>query len=91
VLAEGTLRRLVGTAGIMDTQLERLLAATSAGGVVIQVLPFSAGDQPGADGPISVVASRPRGVAVRDSKDTPGPVLGFPHEAGLGFVAGLKR
>ena len=29
-------------------------------------------------------------VAVRDSKDTPGPVLSFPHEAWLGFVAGLK-
>jgi Domain of unknown function (DUF397) len=36
------------------------------------------------------VAPRPRGVAVRDSKDTPGPVLSFPHEAWLGFVAGLK-
>jgi Domain of unknown function (DUF5753) len=40
----------------MGTQLERLLDTISAGGVVIQVLPFSAGDQPGADGPISVLA-----------------------------------
>jgi len=54
VLDEGALRRLVGTADIMDAQLERLLAATSAGGVVIQVLAFTAGDQPGTDGPISV-------------------------------------
>jgi hypothetical protein len=38
----------------MDAQLERLITAASAGGTVIQVLSFSAGDQPGADGPITV-------------------------------------
>jgi transcriptional regulator with XRE-family HTH domain len=54
VIDEGSLRRVVGTADIMDAQLERLLATTSAGGVVVQVLSFAAGDQPGADGPISV-------------------------------------
>jgi len=54
VLDEGSLRRVVGTAEIMDAQLERLLTVASAGGVVIQVLSFVAGDQPGADGPICV-------------------------------------
>ena len=54
VLDEGILHRVVGSAEIMDVQLERLIAAASAGGTVIQVLSFSAGDQPGADGPITV-------------------------------------
>jgi hypothetical protein len=54
VLDEGILHRIVGTAEIMDAQLERLIMAAPAGGVVIQVLSFTAGDQPGADGPISV-------------------------------------
>jgi transcriptional regulator with XRE-family HTH domain len=54
VLDEGILHRVVGSAEIMDAQLERLIAAATAGGTVIQVLSFSAGDQPGADGPITV-------------------------------------
>jgi hypothetical protein len=39
---------------------------------------------------VQVAAGSRDEVAVRDSKDTPGPVLSFPHEAWLGFVAGLK-
>jgi transcriptional regulator with XRE-family HTH domain len=54
VLDEGILHRVVGSTEIMDVQLERLITAASAGGTVIQVLSFSAGDQPGADGPITV-------------------------------------
>jgi transcriptional regulator with XRE-family HTH domain len=54
VLDEGILHRMVGSAELMDAQFERLIAAASAGGTVIQVLLFSAGDQPGADGPITV-------------------------------------
>ena len=45
---------MVGSGEVMDAQLDRLVAAASAGGTVIQVLSFSAGDQPGADGPITV-------------------------------------
>jgi Domain of unknown function (DUF5753) len=54
VLDEGILHRVVGSAEVMDAQLERLITAASAGGTVIQVLSFSAGDQPGADGPLTV-------------------------------------
>lgn len=54
VLDEGVLRRLVGGPAVMDAQIDRLIGAASAGGAIIQVLPFSAGDQAGADGPISV-------------------------------------
>jgi hypothetical protein len=54
VLDEGCLHRVVGTREIMDAQLERLIAAASASGVVVQVLSFAAGDQPGADGPLTV-------------------------------------
>jgi hypothetical protein len=54
VLDEGILYRVVGSAEVMDVQLERLITAASAGGTVIQVLSFNAGDQPGADGPLTV-------------------------------------
>ncbi|MGC1184762.1 MAG: helix-turn-helix transcriptional regulator, partial [Candidatus Dormiibacterota bacterium] len=54
VLDEGILHRVVGSVETMDAQLERLITAASGGGTVIQVLSFSAGDQPGADGPITV-------------------------------------
>jgi hypothetical protein len=37
------------------------------------------------------IAARPTDqVAVRDSKDTAGPVLSFPREAWLEFVDGMK-
>jgi transcriptional regulator with XRE-family HTH domain len=54
VLDEGVLRRMVGGTEVISAQLDRLLAAAGAGGFVFQVLPFSASDQAGADGPISV-------------------------------------
>lgn len=54
VLAEGTLRHLVGGPSVMAEQLDRLLAAASAPGIVVQVLPFSADNHAGADGPIAV-------------------------------------
>jgi transcriptional regulator with XRE-family HTH domain len=52
VLDEGTLRRMVGGPAVMRDQLDSLIE--SAASVVLQVLPFTAGDQPGADGPITV-------------------------------------
>ena len=54
VLDEGNLHRVVGSVEAMDAQLERLITVASAGGTVIQVLSFSTGDQPGADGPLTV-------------------------------------
>jgi hypothetical protein len=54
VLDEGILHRRVGSPETMASQLERLMSAVAAGGVVIQVLSFGGGDQPGTDGPILV-------------------------------------
>jgi hypothetical protein len=60
-------------------------------GVSIQSMWRTSSYSGGQGGNCVQVAPRPRGVAVRDSKDTPGPMLTFPHEVWLGFVAGLKR
>lgn len=57
VLDESVLRRAVGGPAVMDAQLEKLIAFGSAGGTVLQVLPFAAGDQAGADGPVTVYES----------------------------------
>lgn len=57
VLDESVLRRMVGGADVMDAQLEKLITVGSAGGTILQVLPFAAGDQAGADGPITVYES----------------------------------
>lgn len=54
VLDESVLRRLVGGPAVMRRQLDRLLGAADASGIVIQVLPFTADNHAGADGPISV-------------------------------------
>jgi transcriptional regulator with XRE-family HTH domain len=52
VLDEGTLRRRVGGLDVMCDQLDSLME--SAANMILQILPFTAGDQPGADGPITV-------------------------------------
>jgi hypothetical protein len=54
VLHEGVLRHVVGSAAIMREQLDKLAALASEPGVVIQVLPFTASDHPGTNGPILV-------------------------------------
>lgn len=54
VIHEGVLRHVVGSAEAMGTQLDRLLAAADSPDAIIQVLPYSAGDHPGTDGPILV-------------------------------------
>jgi hypothetical protein len=59
-------------------------------GVSIEATWHTSSYSGGQGGECIQVAPRPRGVAVRDSKDAPGPVLSFSHEAWLGFVAGLK-
>lgn len=50
VLAETVIRQLVGGPEVMGPQLDRLLKAVEAPGVVIQVFPFSAPDYAGTDG-----------------------------------------
>ncbi len=54
VLHEGVLRHVIGGPAVMAGQLDKLIALAGVPGVVIQVLPFSANDHPGTDGPISV-------------------------------------
>ncbi len=54
VLDESVLRHVIGSAVIMRAQLDRLLEAADAPGIVIQALPFTADSHAGADGPISV-------------------------------------
>jgi hypothetical protein len=54
VLHEGVLRHVVGGPAIMAAQLDKLAELAAQPGIVIQILPFSASDHPGTDGPILV-------------------------------------
>jgi transcriptional regulator with XRE-family HTH domain len=54
VLHEGLLRHVVGSSATMCAQLDKLVEMAREPGVVIQVLPFTASDHPGTDGPILV-------------------------------------
>ena len=54
VMAEGVLRHLVGGAAVMAGQLDKLIGLAGMPGVLIQVLPFTASDYAGGDGPIAV-------------------------------------
>ena len=51
VLSEGGLRQIVGSASVMTAQLDHLLYVSEQPNVVLQVLPFTAVDAPGQDGP----------------------------------------
>jgi transcriptional regulator with XRE-family HTH domain len=52
LMAETVIRQLVGGPEVMGAQLDRLLKAVEAPGLVIQVFPFSAPDYAGTDGPL---------------------------------------
>jgi transcriptional regulator with XRE-family HTH domain len=54
VIGEGALRHTIGSPEVMSAQLDRLHAASSSTDVLIQVLPFSAYDHPGTDGPLRI-------------------------------------
>jgi transcriptional regulator with XRE-family HTH domain len=54
VLDEGVLRRVVGNAKVMAVQLDDLIENARASRIVLQVVPFGAGDHAGTDGPIVV-------------------------------------
>lgn len=54
VVHEGVLRHVVGSPEIMRAQLGRLIDAADSPDILIQVLPYSASDHPGTDGPILV-------------------------------------
>jgi transcriptional regulator with XRE-family HTH domain len=51
VIAEGVVRQIVGGPDVMAAQLDHLIASADAPGIVLQVLPFTATDAPGAEGP----------------------------------------
>jgi transcriptional regulator with XRE-family HTH domain len=50
IIHEGVLRQRTGGTEVMAVQLDRLIKAAEAPGIVIQVLPFSAQANPGMDG-----------------------------------------
>lgn len=54
VLDEGVVRHLVGGPAVMGEQLTKLITLAGTPGILLQVLPFSATDNAGADGPIMV-------------------------------------
>jgi transcriptional regulator with XRE-family HTH domain len=54
IVDEGVLRRLVGGRGVMTEQLDHLVTMSESSRAVIQVLPFSAEDAPGVDGPAAL-------------------------------------
>ncbi len=57
VLHGGVLRHVVGSPTIMRAQLDKLAEMAHEPGLMIQVLPFTAGDHPGTDGLILVYAT----------------------------------
>lgn len=54
VIHEGVLRHVIGSPQVMQAQLSRLIDAADSPDIIIQVLPYSASDHPGTDGPILV-------------------------------------
>ena len=54
VIHEGVLRQVIGSPDVMAEQLDRLLVKAAQPGIVVQVLPFSAPDHAGVEGPIEV-------------------------------------
>lgn len=55
ILDEAALHRLVGGEQVMRAQLDRLLGDAQRPNITIQVLPFSTGAHPGADGPFGIL------------------------------------
>lgn len=58
VLDESVVRRRVGGAKVMRSQLERLIEASTLPRVTLQLLPFSAGEHIGMDGSFTIVGFR---------------------------------
>jgi transcriptional regulator with XRE-family HTH domain len=54
VIDEGVLRQIIGSPEIMAAQLDKLIMAAESPGIVLQILPFSAGDRAGVEGPIVI-------------------------------------
>jgi hypothetical protein len=58
VIHEGVLRHVVGDQEIMGDQVDKLIKSAEVPGVVLQVLPYSAHDHAGVEGPV-VIYERP--------------------------------
>jgi len=54
VLHEGVVRQMIGGREVMRDQIARLIELASSPGILLQVFPFSATENPGTDGPIMV-------------------------------------
>lgn len=57
MIHEGVVRHVVGGPAVMRGQLDHLVKAAESPGVVLQILPFSARDHAGVEGPIVVYES----------------------------------
>jgi transcriptional regulator with XRE-family HTH domain len=55
IIDEAVLRRPVGGPGVIREQLEHLIEATAHPRITIQVLPFTAGEHSGMDGPFYII------------------------------------
>jgi transcriptional regulator with XRE-family HTH domain len=58
VVYEAVLRHVIGDQEIMGEQLDKLIKAASLRGIVLQVLPFTAHDHAGVEGPITIYERR---------------------------------
>jgi len=75
VLDESVTRRVVGSELlVMAGQLERLISVARQPGIVIQILPFGAGDHAGTDGPVTVYEFQDR------------PPVGYAEASGGGRI-----
>ena len=54
VVHEAVLRHVIGDQEIMGEQLDKLIKAANLRGIVLQVLPFTAHDHAGVEGPITI-------------------------------------
>jgi hypothetical protein len=54
VIHEGVLRHQIGGVEVMAEQIDKLIEMAARPGIVIQILPFTAEDHPGVEGPITV-------------------------------------
>jgi len=67
LLDEAVLRRRIGGADVMREQLEHLLEMSLHPRVCIQVIPFSAGEHKGLDGPFALIDQEDRQVAYTEA------------------------
>jgi hypothetical protein len=92
VLHESVLRHVIGDQEIMGEQVGKLIKAAETPGIVIQVLPFTANNHAGIEGPISIF-ERPGGPAVAYTECYDGGRLieGQDEVADLILVMGMLR